>query len=131
MNINDQNTLNVKDFAKYFKGIYEARWMNKAELSRASGVSEATLSRIEAGTQRPSPETLKKLAPHLMVPEKELMVKAGYLRNDISDKPVSKLAFLLRSAEELTPEDQEEIGDMLQVLIERRRAKQNAKDKQD
>lgn len=125
------STNDVKiEFAKYFTQLYNLRSLSKAELSRLSGVSEATLSRVESGTQKPSPDTLKKLAPILQVSEDELMYKAGYLKS-IPEVPKGRLAYLLRSAEELTPEDQEEIGDMLQILIERRRAKKNEQGKQD
>ena len=48
-------------------------------LYRASGVTVSTLSRIEAGIQRPTPATLRKLAPCLGVSYEYLMVSAGYL----------------------------------------------------
>lgn len=48
-------------------------------LAEVSGVSQTTLSRIEAGTQRPQPETLMVLAKHLSsYTYGELMEKAGY-----------------------------------------------------
>jgi|GEM_PF-1648227 len=78
MNQNDKN-ITLLAFSQYFKKLYEARNISKAELSRLSKVSEATLSRLESGTQQPSFVTLKKLAPHLMVSDEELMIKAGYL----------------------------------------------------
>lgn len=69
------------EFRKYFKNLYESQNMNKAELSRLSKVSEATLSRLESGTQQPSPKTLKKLAQHLNCTYEELMVYVGYLED--------------------------------------------------
>ncbi|WP_371374536.1 helix-turn-helix domain-containing protein [Sporomusa aerivorans] len=87
---NNQNSL--VEFAKYFTKLYEGRRLTKAELSRLSGVSEATLSRIESADQKPSPATLKKLAPHLMVTEKELLIKAGYLDSD-SDQQLDQSFF--------------------------------------
>jgi len=77
-------------FHEYFKNLYESRNITKAKLSRLSKVSEATLSRIESGTQLPSPKTLKKLAPHLMVSEKELMIKAGYLSEEENNQTSRK-----------------------------------------
>lgn len=89
----DQNSKNITllEFSRYFKTLYESRNINKAELSRLSKVSEATLSRLESGTQQPSPGTLKKLAPHLMVSDEELMIKAGYLPNNIIDNKHNKM----------------------------------------
>ena len=49
------------------------------DLGRASRIAVSTLSRIEAGTQRPTPATLKKLAPCLGVSYQHLMALAGYL----------------------------------------------------
>lgn len=50
------------------------------QLSDISGISQTTLSRLEAGTQQPQPDTLLLLATHLKsVTYGELMEKAGYL----------------------------------------------------
>ncbi|HHW43804.1 MAG TPA: helix-turn-helix transcriptional regulator [Desulfotomaculum sp.] len=49
------------------------------ELHRASGVTVATLSRIESGVQIPSPKTLNRLAPFLKVSVEDLLAAAGYL----------------------------------------------------
>ncbi|WFR60830.1 S24 family peptidase [Paenibacillus amylolyticus] len=64
--------------------IKEARIQNgfktMKDLSIVSGVSPATLSRIEKNTQDPSPETLMKISKHLNnVTYGELMKAAGYL----------------------------------------------------
>ncbi|WDL96898.1 helix-turn-helix domain-containing protein [Alicyclobacillus sp. ALC3] len=49
------------------------------QLAEATGVSQATLSRIEAGAQRPTPDTLRLLAEQLRpVTYGELMQRAGY-----------------------------------------------------
>lgn len=54
-------------------------YKTQKQLSDATGVSQTTLSRIEAGIQNPLPETLKLLAPHLRpYTYGELMEKAGY-----------------------------------------------------
>lgn len=64
--------------------IKEARIKNgfktMKDLSIVSGVSPATLSRIEKNTQDPSPETLMKISKHLNnITYGELMKAAGYL----------------------------------------------------
>lgn len=58
---------------------HSAEYETLGSLSRASRVAVSTLSRIEAGTQRPTPATLKKLAPCLGVSYEHLMAMAGYL----------------------------------------------------
>lgn len=71
------NTQNAK-FAEFFKSVLNDRRLSKAELSRISKVSEATLSRIESGSQQPSLSTLKKLALALNLSMDEVMINAGY-----------------------------------------------------
>lgn len=57
----------------------KAGYKSQRKLSEASGISNATISRIEAGTQRPDPETLRLLSYVLDVPYEELMQAAGYI----------------------------------------------------
>jgi transcriptional regulator with XRE-family HTH domain len=49
------------------------------DLSDKSGVSTATISRLEAGKQKPLPDVLNKLAPVLGVSSAELLKAAGYI----------------------------------------------------
>lgn len=56
---------------------------SQRQLALASGISNGTIARIEAGTQKAIPDTLKTLSKHLKgVTYEELMSKSGYL-----DKP--------------------------------------------
>ena len=64
------------------KSRLEAGYETLGDLHRASGVPVATLSRIESGTQVPSPPTLEKLAPFIRVGHKELLIAAGYLKEE-------------------------------------------------
>jgi transcriptional regulator with XRE-family HTH domain len=50
------------------------------EIENKTGISVASMSRIENGKQWPQPETLKKLAPYLKVPYTDLLVVCGYMR---------------------------------------------------
>jgi transcriptional regulator with XRE-family HTH domain len=55
-------------------------YKTQKQLSEASGVSQTTLSRIEAGLQKPQPDTLLQLSRYLRsATYGELMEKAGYL----------------------------------------------------
>ena len=43
----------------------QAKYLSKAELARLAGVHEATIGRLEAGTQFPSMQTVRQLAEAL------------------------------------------------------------------
>ncbi|MEG6521091.1 helix-turn-helix domain-containing protein [Desulfotomaculum sp. 1211_IL3151] len=64
----------------------KAGFDSMGQLYKVSGVSVATLSRIENNIQKPNPETLKKLAPHLRVSLETLMAAAGYLIEGEADE---------------------------------------------
>lgn len=85
--------------------IKEARIKNgfktMKDLSVVSGVSPATLSRIEKNTQDPSPETLMKISKHLNnITYGELMKAAGYL-DGLSAEHEMYMKDLLNENEEL------------------------------
>lgn len=73
------------DLKKFGLFIAEEREKNgyssQRQLALASGISNGTIARIEAGRQKPSPETLRTLSKFLGVNHAELMEKAGYLNN--------------------------------------------------
>ena len=52
------------------------------ELAKMSGLSTATISRIEAGIQKATPEHLKKIASSLKVSYESLMITIGYINNE-------------------------------------------------
>jgi HTH-type transcriptional regulator, competence development regulator len=69
-----------KKFGNYLRELREkAGYESQRSLSLASGVSNATIARIENGDQNPSPGTLKKLATPLCASCEEMMRAAGYL----------------------------------------------------
>lgn len=70
------------DFGKFLrKARLNAGYKTQKQLAEVSKVSQTTLSRIEAGTQTPSPETLKALSAHLRpYTYGELLDKAGYFK---------------------------------------------------
>jgi len=57
----------------------KAGYASQAGLAAASGISTATISRLEAGLHMPTPETLLQLSEALRVPHEELMRAAGYI----------------------------------------------------
>jgi|SRR5690606_11349332 len=67
---------------------------SQRQLAEKSGISSATISRIEAGIQKPNPETLKELSRFLKSTSLvELMVVAGYWeQDDLLEEPnINKL----------------------------------------
>lgn len=72
-----------QDFGEYFRKIRKAAgFKTQKQLAQASGVSQATISRIEEGTQKPQIGTLTILADYLGVSNSLLIDKAGYLLSD-------------------------------------------------
>lgn len=71
----------TQHFGDYLKRVRISEgYATQKKLSNASGISQTTLSRIEAGTQKPAPETLRGLSKCFnAVNYGELMEKAGYL----------------------------------------------------
>jgi transcriptional regulator with XRE-family HTH domain len=57
--------------------IREARFVTQAELSERTGITEATISRIEHGLQSPRISTIRKLAKALGVEPAELVAPAA------------------------------------------------------
>jgi transcriptional regulator with XRE-family HTH domain len=74
--------MNIVEFGLYFAELRErSGFKSQRQLALQSGVSNGTIARIESGTQKVTPETLKLLAPHLKeVDYDQLMIKAGYIK---------------------------------------------------
>lgn len=70
----------MSSFGDYLKELRKKHgFKTQKQLADISGISQTTLSRIEAGLQKPQPDTLKILAQHLSpTTYGELMDRAGY-----------------------------------------------------
>lgn len=67
-------------FGAFMKELRKKANLSQRELEALSGISNAEISRIETGDRKkPSPISLKALAPHLGIGYGELMQKAGYI----------------------------------------------------
>ncbi len=76
----------LKSFGLWFSKMREdSGFKSQRQLSIFSGVSNTTISRMESGEQKASPQTLEKLAPHLNCSFEDLMVQAGYLPYNIDN----------------------------------------------
>lgn len=82
--------MELKEFGLYFSKLREeSGYDSQRQLSQTSGVSNGTIARIESGTQKVSPETLKKLAPFLKEITYEGLLKAiGYIEEDSTQNQV-------------------------------------------
>jgi len=72
--------MELSEFGQYIEKLRIERGIDsRSELARMAKTSATTISRVIAGKQKPTPETLGALAPHLGVSYEHLMQKAGYL----------------------------------------------------
>jgi len=69
----------MANIGEYVKSLRKARGYTQRKLGYLSGVSNATINRIENNISVPEPDTLKKLSHPLGVPYYDLLKAAGYL----------------------------------------------------
>jgi transcriptional regulator with XRE-family HTH domain len=92
----------LKAFGLYFAKLRETSgYRSQRELAEKSGVSHSTINRIEAGTHKANPETLRALSAHLKnVTYEELLTEAGIV--DLSKNHLLSEVFgQIKSIEEL------------------------------
>lgn len=66
-------------FGDFFRKLRKARgFKSQKDLAEATGISQASISRIENNSQTPETDTLKVFAKILNYPYADLMVRAGY-----------------------------------------------------
>lgn len=73
-----------EEFGKYLRKLRKDRDLTLVELSKITGVSNPYISQIENGKFTPSPEVLTKISKGLGVADLHLMIKAGYLDQELS-----------------------------------------------
>jgi SOS-response transcriptional repressor LexA/DNA-binding XRE family transcriptional regulator len=85
--MNDIQVFDEKKFGQKLKELRLTKGLKIRELESLSGVSNAYLSQLENGKRgKPSPEIIKKLAPHLDTSYTDLMKMAGYINEEIDDE---------------------------------------------
>ena len=97
-------------FAKHLKGIRDSKGLSQSKLGKLTGLKPAAISHMETGQQKPSFETLVKLAD-------ALGVSMDYLFNRDTDCATTAIGKLREDFERLSRKDQEVIQDMVQVLL--------------
>ena len=65
-------------FGQYLVKLREDRAMSQRKLAKLAGVTNSTISRLEADAVNPDPVTLEKLAAALNVDKALLLIKCGY-----------------------------------------------------
>ena len=71
------------EFGKYLRKLRKQKKMTARQLDKLSGISQAYISLIEVGKrEKPSPDVLRKIAPHLGTTYEDLMRKAGYMDDE-------------------------------------------------
>lgn len=71
------------NFGNYLKEArIKAGYDRIEDLSKVSGISGASLSRMENNKQKPFPKTLNKLSQYLKVSYSDLMKAAGYIEDE-------------------------------------------------
>jgi transcriptional regulator with XRE-family HTH domain len=123
--------MDLKEFGVYLAKLREnSGYKSQRQLALSAGVAPATLSRIEAGIQEPTPQTLKKISKHLKdVEYEELMNAAGYLENTELHSPDKKtekkpeeefedpeLNIFFKEVKEDSPERQEQLMKIWKII---------------
>lgn len=113
--------MNQKEFGRYIGILRETNgFESQRQLALVAGVSPSTILRIEDGTQRATPETLKKLAPHLGVPYQVLFEKADYTRRDdsIELQWPEGVKVLRRAHEKLSSSERQRMLRLINAFVE-------------
>lgn len=102
--------------------------MTPAELARASGKAPAVISRVLNGDRKPEPETLIAIARALNLPPEQVFRAAGLLPPVSPDTEYAEqILHLLR---QLSPQEQEEILELLRFKTERQKTTRKTKSRE-
>ncbi|MGE5390477.1 MAG: helix-turn-helix domain-containing protein [Deltaproteobacteria bacterium] len=114
-------------FGDFIKKMRSEQGLSQRELADKSGVSNAEISRMETGDRKkPSPNSIKAIAPFLGISYEELMVKAGYIEHVIDHKSFDEHIFVesdgtfvdtYRKAKRIAERDEELISILDRAVI--------------
>lgn len=90
-------------FGQYITHLREEKAMSQRKLAEMAGLTNSTISRIEANAVKPDPATLEKLAHALEADKSMLLTKCGY-----SEIP-EEFVVIARKTGELTAEKRAEV----------------------
>lgn len=87
-------------FGEFLKNLRKEKGLSQRQLADLCNISNTEISRIESGErQKPSPNILKAIAPHLGISYGELMTKAGYIEETIDHEKYTELIFRTEDGE--------------------------------
>lgn len=101
-------------FASWLWDELNKRGWDQAQLVRRTGVSQSVISRIMSNSRKPGPESLRRIARALQVPEETAFRAAGLLGN----RPEPLTPDLALMLQELAPADREIIIALMRRLLD-------------
>ncbi|SIS89046.1 helix-turn-helix domain-containing protein [Alicyclobacillus vulcanalis] len=107
------------EFGLFLARLRESQSLSQRKLAELSGVSSATISRIESGLITPNPETLVAIAPHLNIPVEDLLKAAGYMTGQIENMPPPvepELRKLIENARRLSPKQLDALNRLIESI---------------
>lgn len=117
-----------RSFGEELRATREVKNLSLRDVERETGISNAHLSQLETGKiKKPSPHQLHKLATLYGVPYEFFMERAGYLtrRKEAAEgeppAPKTLAGAALRSLDDLTPEEEEQLAQYIAFLRSKRR----------
>ncbi len=108
----------INSFADWLNDVMAERDIRPADLARLANINKGILSRILSNERRPAPETLESIARALKLPPEVVFRRAGLLPPAPPDTEYKEE--LLYLFNELSPEEQEEIIELLRFKKERK-----------
>jgi len=100
-------------FGQYLVQLREEKSISQRKLAEIAGVTNSTISRIEADSVKPDPATLEKLATALSVDKALLLTKCGY-----SEIP-EEFVMIARKTGELSEEKRAEAYKIFNATIDK------------
>lgn len=96
------------------------RGMSQKELAEASNISQATISRLEAGRVRElKAEAIKRLSSALGVTTDYLLGQTSHLEGEAIVRSDPTARYIFRGYEKLSPEGKKEVLDFVRFLEEK------------
>ena len=115
------------DFPTWLQSELDKRNWRPTDLAKRSRISDAAVSRILRGERNADTETLLSFANVFQISPLTIFRKAGLLPEGEDESNFSDYQYLLS---QLTPEEQEEIRQIMEMKIERRqKVEQSARSK--
>ena len=77
----------MQSFGPYLRKLRKGKGLTLKQVEKAAQVSNAYISQVERGLRNPPhPEILQRLANVYGIPQRDLLVAAGYLEEDSNEK---------------------------------------------